>query len=75
MELQGRQDLGGVELHSQGRHVESPALALGVHALQEHGPGPADQVDQSVLQGGESESDRQTEPKCINSMTAYIGIG
>lgn len=61
VELQGRQDLGGVQLHSQRRHVEAPAIALGVHALQEHRPGPADQVDQSILQGGESESDSRTQ--------------
>lgn len=52
-----------MQLHSQRRHVEAPAVALGVHALQEHGPGPADQVDQSVLRGGESESNGQTDTK------------
>lgn len=59
MELQGRQDLGGLQLDSERRHVEGPAVTLGMHTLQEHWPGPADQVDESILQGGKSELDCQ----------------
>lgn len=50
MELQGRQDLRGAQLDSERRHVEAPAVALCVDALQEHWPGSTDQVHQSVLQ-------------------------
>lgn len=55
VELQGRQDLRGPQLRSEPWHVQASSLALGVDALQEHGPGSADQVHQGVLRyhGGE----------------------
>lgn len=49
VELQGRQDLRGVQLNSERRDVKTSGVALGDHTLQEHGPRSTDQVHQSVL--------------------------
>lgn len=53
VELQGRQDLCRLQLHSERRHVKTSTVYLCTHTLQEHRPGSADQIHQSVLQGGE----------------------
>lgn len=49
VQLQGGQDLRGVQLNSERRDVKTSGVALGDHTLQEHGPGSTDQVHQSVL--------------------------
>lgn len=49
MELQGRQDLCGVELHSERRDAAAAAVHPRTHTLEEHRPGAADQVHQSIL--------------------------
>lgn len=49
VELQGREDLRGLQLHPQPRDIKTSGIGLRVDALQEDGPGSADQVHQGVL--------------------------
>lgn len=50
VELQRCQDVCGVQLHSERWDVHAPRVAPGADALEEDGPGPADQVQEGVLQ-------------------------
>lgn len=58
VELQGRQDLCGLQLRPECWNIKASSIALCMDTLQEHGPGSTDQVHQSVLRddggGGET---------------------
>lgn len=62
VELQRRQDLGGVQLDSERRDVKTSTVGLGDDTLQEHRPGSTNQVHKGILRGAETVTERLNPP-------------